>query len=84
MPVVKLVGCIFALSMEVLVDVILAQLLKAISGEKIARPGSHGVVASRMLHRLVEPANLGVLDPSKKPRDVEVEEGDPMPANARS
>ncbi len=45
MQVVELAGVILALSMEVLVGVILAQLLKHTSGEKTAWPGSHGFVA---------------------------------------
>ncbi len=75
MPVVELIGGTFTLSMEVLVVVILAQPLKATSGEKTARPGSHGVVASRKLHHLVELAHFGVSAPAERPRDVEVEAG---------
>ncbi len=73
MPVVELVGGTLALSMEVMVGVILAQPLKATSRKKTARPGSHGVVASRKLHCLTEPANLGVSAPVERLRDVEVE-----------
>ncbi len=83
MPVVELVGSILALSMEVLVGVILAQPLKATSREKTARPGSHGVVASRKLYRLVKPAHLGVSAPAERLRDVEVETRGPRPADAR-
>ncbi len=82
MPVVKLVGDTLALSIEVLVDVILAQPLKATSGEKTAQPGSHGVVASRKLHCLVGPAYLGVLAPAERPRDVEEEIRGPRPVDA--
>ncbi len=75
MPVVELVGDTLTLSMEVLVGVILAQPLKATSGEKMARPSSHGVVASRKLHCLAEPAHFGVSAPAERPRDVKVEAG---------
>ncbi len=81
MPVVELVGGTFALSMEVLVDVIFAQPLKATSGEKTARPGAHGFVASRQLHRLARPAYLGVSAPAEMPRDAEVEAGGPRPSD---
>ncbi len=84
MPVVELVRGTLALSMEVLVGVILAQPLKATSGEKkTARPGSHRVVASRKLHRLAGLAHLGVLAPAERPRDAEVETGGPRLADAR-
>ncbi len=73
MPVVELVGDTLALSMKVLVGVILAQPLKATSGEKTARPCSHGVVASRKLHRLAGPTHFGVSAPAERPRDAEVE-----------
>ncbi len=46
MQVVELAGIILALSIEVLIGVILAQLLKAISREKTAWPGSHRVMAN--------------------------------------
>ncbi len=82
MPVIELVGGTLILSMEVLVGVILAQLLKATSGEKTAWPGSHGFVASRKLHRLVRPAHLGMSTPAERPKDVEVEAGGPRPADA--
>ncbi len=82
MPVVELVEGTLALSIEVLVDVILAQPLKATSGEKTARPGFHGVVASRKLYCLAGPTHLGVLAPVKRPRDAEVETGGPRPADA--
>ncbi len=71
-------------SMEVLVGVILAQLLKATSGEKTARPGSHGVVASRKLHCLARPAHFGVSAPAKRLRDAEVEAGGQRPTNAEA
>ncbi len=82
MPVVELLGGTLALSMEVLVDVILTQPLKATSGEKTARPGSHGVVASRKLHRLAGPAHLGVSAPTERPRDAEAEVEGSRPADA--
>ncbi len=75
MQVVELVGGTLALSIEVLVGVILAQPLKATSREKKTRPGSHGVVASRKLHRLVGPMHLGVSALEERPRDAEVEAG---------
>ncbi len=84
MPVIELVGGIFALSMEVLVGVILAQPLRATSGKKTARPCSHGVVASRKLHRLVGPAHFGVSAPAKRPRDVEEEVEGQRPADAEA
>ncbi len=84
MPVVELVGGTLALSMEMLVSVILAQPLKATSGEKTAWSGSHGVVASRKLHCLARPAHLGVSAPAKRPRDAEVEAGGRRPADAET
>ncbi len=75
MPVVELVGGILALSMEVPVGIILAQLLKATSGEKTAWPCSHGVVASRKLHHLAGPAHFRVSAPAERPKDAEVEAG---------
>ncbi len=44
---IKLIGIILALSIEVLVDVILAQPLKAISRERMAWPGFQGFVAAK-------------------------------------
>ncbi len=84
MPVVELVGGTFALSMEVLIGVILAQPLKATSGEKTARPGFHGVVVSRKLHCLARPAHFGVSAPAEMPRDKEIEAGSQRPANAEA
>ncbi len=82
MPVVELVGGTLALSMEVLVGVILTQPLKATSREKTARPGSHGDVANRKLHRLVGPAHFGVSALAERSRDTEVEAGGQRPADA--
>ncbi len=73
MQVVKLAGVILALLIEVLIDVILAQPLKATSGEKIARPGSHGVMAIKKLHRLVRPMHSEVLAPIARPSDIDEE-----------
>ncbi len=84
MPVIELVGGTLALSMEVLVGVILAQPLKATSGEKTARPCFHGVLASRKLHRLTGHAHFGVLAPVERPRDVKVEAGGQRPADAEA
>ncbi len=84
MPVVELVGGTLALSMEMLVGVILAQPLKATSGEKTARPCSHGVVASRKLHRHAGPAHFGVSAPAERPSDAEVEAGGQRPADAEA
>ncbi len=84
MPVVELVGVTLALSMEVLVDVILIQPLKATSGEKTARPGSHGVVASRKLYRLAGPAHFGVSAPAERPRVAEDEAGGQRPVDAEA
>ncbi len=83
-PVVELVGGILALSMEVLVGVILAQPLRITSGEKMARPCSHGVIASRKLHRLAKPAHFRVSAPAERPRDVEDEAGGQRPADAEA
>ncbi len=83
MPAVELVGRTFALSMEVLVGVILTQLLKTTSGEKMAWPGFHGVVASKKLYHLAEPAHIGVLAPAERPRDAEVEVKGPRTTDAR-
>ncbi len=74
---IEQVGGTLALSMEVLVGVILAQPLKATSEEKTAWPGSHGVIASRKLHRLAGSAYLGVSAPAERPKDAEVEAGGP-------
>ncbi len=82
MPVIELVGGTLALSMEVLVGVILTQPLKATSREKMTRPGSHGVVASKMLHCLAGPVYLGVSAPAERLKDVEVEAGSPRPTDA--
>ncbi len=71
-------------SMEMLVGVILTQPLKATSGEKTARPGSHGVVASRKLHRLAGPAHFGVSALAERSRDVKVEAGDQRSADAEA
>ncbi len=65
-----------------LVGVILAQPLKATSGEKTTLLGSHGVVASRKLHCLAGPVHLGVSAPAERPRDTEVKAGGPKPAHA--
>ncbi len=81
MSVVELIGGTLALSIEVLVDVILAQPLKATSGEKTARLGSHGVVANRKLYRLAEPTHLGVSALAESLRDAEVETGDQRPVD---
>ncbi len=71
-------------SMEVLVGVILTQPLRATSGEKMARPGSHRVVASKKLHRLAGPTHFGVSAPAERPRDAEVEAGGQRPADAEA
>ncbi len=84
MPMVELVGGTLTLSIEVLVGVILTQLLKATSGEKMAWPGSHKVIASKKLHHLAESIHLGVSASAEKPRDVEVEARSPRPADTRS
>ncbi len=84
MPVIELVGGTLTLSMEVLVGVILAQPLKATSGEKTARPCFHGVVASKKLHRFTGPAHFGVSAPAERPKDVEVEAGGQRPADAEA
>ncbi len=84
MPVVELVGGTLALSIEVLVGIILAQPLKATSGEKTARPYSHGVVASRKLYHLAGPAHFRVSALAERPRDTEVEVGGQKLANAEA
>ncbi len=83
MLVVELVGGTLALLMEMLVGVILAQPLKATSGEKTTRPGFHKVIASRKLHCLTGPIYLRVSAPAERPRDVEVEASGPRLAYAR-
>ncbi len=75
MQVVELAGIILALSMEVLVDVILVQLLKYTSGEKTARPGSHEVMTTRKLHRLVGPTHSGVSALAERSKDANEEVG---------
>ncbi len=84
MLVVELVGGTLARSMEVLVGVIHAQPLKATSGEKMGRPYSHRVVASRKLHCLAGPAHFGVSAPAERPRDVEAEVRGQRPADAEA
>ncbi len=84
MPVVELIWGTLALSMEVLVGVILAQPLRATSGEKTARPCSHGVVASRKLHRLAGPAHFGVSAPVERPRDAKDGAGGQRPADVEA
>lgn len=61
--------------MEVLVNVILAQLLKAANKKKMAQPGSYGFIAARKFHHLIGPMHLRVLASAKKPRDVDIEAG---------
>ncbi len=81
---VELAYVILSLSIEVLVSVILAQLLKATSREKTAWQGSHGVIATRKLHCFVGPTHLGVSAPTKRPRDVDEEAGGQRPADAKA
>ncbi len=66
MQVVELAGVILALSIEVLVGVILAQLLKATSGEKMAWLGSHGFVVAKKLYCLIGSTHLGMSTPTSK------------------
>lgn len=66
MQVVNLVGIIFDLSMEVLVENTLVQLLKATSREITAWLGSYLFVIVRKLHCLAEPTYLRVLAPLLK------------------
>ncbi len=61
MQVVELVYVILTLLIEVLVDVILIQLLKATSEEMTTRPGSHRVIATRKLYHLAGPTYSGAL-----------------------
>ncbi len=75
MQVIKLAGIILALSIEVLVDVILAQLLKAISGTKTAWLGSHGIMTTRKLHCLVGLTYSRGSTPVERPRNVDEEAG---------
>ncbi len=79
-----MVGGTLALSMEVMVGVIFAQPLRATSGEKTDRPCSHGVVASRKLHRLTGPAHFGVSAPAERPRDAKEEAGGQKLADAEA
>ena len=61
MQVVELADVIFALSMEVLISVIFAQPLKAISRKKMAQLGFHKFVPARKLQCFTRPTQLGVL-----------------------
>ncbi len=67
----ELVGITLTLSIEVLEDVIFAQPLKATSGEKMARPYSHGFVVAKKLHCLAEPTHSGVSALAERLRDVD-------------
>ncbi len=84
MQVVELAGVIVALSIEVLVGIILAQLLKATSGEKTTRLSSHGFVTARKLYHLVGPTHSRVSTPAKKPRDEDKKAEDQRPTDAES
>ncbi len=81
---VELSGVILALSIEVLVGVILAQLLKATSGEKTALPGTHRFVPAKKFHCLAGPIHSRVSAPAKKPRDVDEETKGQRPADAEA
>ena len=61
MQIVELASVILTLAMEILVDVIFVQPLKAISREMTARPGFHGFVIAKKLHCLAIPIHLRVL-----------------------
>ncbi len=84
MQVIELGDVILALSIEVLVDVILAQLLKATSREKTARPGSHGVMITRKLQCFTRPTYSEVLAPTERPRDADEETGGQRLADAKA
>lgn len=63
MQVVELASIIFALSMDLLVDIIFVQSLKATSKEKMVWLDSYGFVvarASKKLHCLIGPTHFGV------------------------
>ncbi len=51
---------------------------------KTVWPCSHGVVASRKLHRLAGPTHFGVSAPADRPRDAEVEAGGQRPADTEA
>ncbi len=59
--------------MEVLVDIILVQPLKATSREKTAWLGSYRFIIARKLYCFVKPMHSGVLDLAKKPKDANEE-----------
>ncbi len=84
MQVVELAGIILALSIEVLKGIILAQLLKATSREKTARPGSHGFMTAKKLHCLVRLTHLRVSSSIKRPKDVDKKARGQRSANAES
>ena len=58
---VELKVVIFILSIEILVDVIFAQSLKATSREKMAQPSSYGFIATRKLYYVARLKQLRVL-----------------------
>lgn len=57
---VKLIGAIFTLLMEVLVCIILTQSLKAISKKKMVWPSFHEFIAAKKLYYLAGPTHLRV------------------------
>lgn len=63
MQVVELAGIILALSIQVLVDIILAQPLKIANKGKTAWPSFHKFVAAKKLYYLAKPMHLEVLTP---------------------
>lgn len=81
---IKLIGVILALLMEVLIDIILTQLLKATSGEDMARPGSYKVMATRKLYCFARLIYLEVSALVEKPRDINEEIKSQKPADVEA
>ncbi len=79
---VKLAGVILALSIEVLVGVIFAQLLKATSREKMAWLGFYRFIAATNLHCLARSIYLRVLALAKKLRGADIKARGQRPADA--
>lgn len=73
---IELASVIFALLMEVLVDVILVQPLKATSREKTAWPVSHRFIIAKKLHRFTEPTHLAISALTERSRDTDAEAKD--------
>ncbi len=84
MHIVELASVILALLMEVLVGVILAQPLKAISREKTAQLGSYGVMTTRKLYYLAKPTHSGVSASAERLRDADEKARGQRPRDAEA